>query len=295
MSYTISDMLIEGYHHNVSLIMQQRGSRLANCVRQEIQDTQRSFYDQIAPTEAQDVFGRHSDTVVSTSEIERRVVNLIQSDWADLIDSGDKLKFLTDPTSAFVLNAGYALGRKKDRRIIEALLGDAYCGPKGETKVSFLAENIIDVDYKESGATENTGLTVEKLRKARQLLDDANIDDDEEQYCIVTSSQIGNLLASEKVTSADYNTVKALVDGKINTFMGFTFKRVDSKLLPKTEDIREVICFAKSGLLLATNGDIKTQIAVRPDKRMAVQVYASMHCGATRMDERKVVKIECNE
>ena len=125
--------------------------------------------------------------------------------------------------------------------------------------------------------------------------DDADVDDDEDQYCIVTAKQVSDLLRTTEVTSEDYNTVKALVDGKINTFMGFTFKRISSSMLPKTDNIREIFCYAKSGLLLATAGDIKTDISVRADKRMATQVYASLSCGASRMDEKKVVSISCAE
>lgn len=152
---------------------------------------------------------------------------------------------------------------------------------------------IIPVDYYETNSAQI--LTLDKLRKARELLDDADVDDDEEQYCVVSSKQISNLLQTTEITSDDYNTVKALVDGKVNTFMGFTFKRVSSQLLPKEDNVRNIFCFAKSGILMATNGDIKTDISIRTDKRMAKQVYASMSCGATRMDEKKVVSIFCKE
>jgi hypothetical protein len=188
------------------------------------------------------------------------------------------------------------LGRKKDQRIIEAALGAAYCGSRGETKIALPASQIIAVDYTEDNSTPSaSGLTLEKLRIARQMLDDADVDDDEEQYCVVSSKQISDLLKTVEVTSEDYNTVKALVEGKVNTFMGFTFKRISSQLLPFENNTRNIFCFAKSGILMATNGDIKTDISVRLDKRMAKQVYASISCGATRMDEKKVVSILVKE
>jgi hypothetical protein len=191
------------------------------------------------------------------------------------------------------LNAAYALGRKKDQRIVEAALGAAYCGNKGERKVMLPETQMIPADFSEDKSA--TGLTLEKLRMARQLLDDADVDDDEEQYCVVSSKQISDLLKTTEVASDDYNTVKALVEGKVNTFMGFTFKRISSQLLPIENNIRNIFCFAKSGILMATSGDIKTDISVRLDKRMAKQVYASISCGATRMDERKVVSIMVKE
>lgn len=290
----ITLQLKEGYNYAVSLNVQQKGSKLANCVRQEIQTTERYFYNQIAPTEAVDVTSRHSDTPLVQSKYDRRLVTLITSDWGDLIDRDDQLMGLYDPTSAYAQNAAYALGRKQDKRIVEAALGTAWTGPKGETGLALPASQIISVDLEAKGT--NTGLTLDKLRLARQLLDDAEVDDEEEQFCVVTAKQVAELLKTTEVTSEDYNTVKALVDGKVNTFMGFTFKRISSALLPKDgSNIRNVFCYAKSGLILATSGEIQTDISLRSDKRMATQVYASISCGASRMDEKKVVSILCQE
>ncbi|MFL1781247.1 hypothetical protein ABSA28_00967 [Candidatus Hepatincolaceae symbiont of Richtersius coronifer] len=298
--FNISPVLKEGYNHAVTLNLQQKGSKLAICVREEIQNTQRYFYDRIAPTEAIDVTSRHGNTPLIETQYDRRMVTLITSDWGDLIDKEDQLKMLSDPTSAYALNAAYALGRKKDTRILEAALGIAWTGVKGDVAVPLPASQTIKADYTEGvqakSATAGSGLTLAKLRMARQILDDADVDDDEEQYCIVTAKQVNDLLKTTEITSDDYNSVRSLVDGKINTFMGFNFKRVSSALLPKNENgERRIVCYAKSGLLLALAGDIKTDISIRADKRMATQVYASLSCGATRMDERKVVEILCKE
>ncbi|KAL0263869.1 UNVERIFIED_CONTAM: hypothetical protein PYX00_011170 [Menopon gallinae] len=216
------------------------------------------------------------------------MVTLKTSDWADLIDREDQLHLVEDPTSSYAQNAAYALGRVKDRRIIEAALGEAYTGNTGSNKVLLPSSQIIGVGYGEKEG-KPSGLTVEKLRLARQILDDADVDDNEEQYCVVTAKQISDLLRSVEVTSEDYNTVKALVDVKSSKI---------GKNNPPAEEagnIRSVFCFAKSGLLLAMPEDIKTDVSYRKDKRMAVQVYASLSCGATRMSEKKVVKIEALE
>lgn len=312
MDLTLSKLYNESYNNAVTLNLQQKGSKLSNCVRYEIQKAERAFYDQIGPTEAVDIDKPHSDTPLIDTKFDRRMVVLKSSDWADLIDQEDKLRLVEDPTSAYALNAAYALGRVKDRRIIQAALGEAYAGLNGENKITLPPTQTIKADYGTDSTHPSKGLTVEKLRLARQMLDEAEVDDDEEQYCVLTAKQVADLLRSVEVTSDDYNTVKALVDGKVNTFLGFTFKRVSSTLLPSTDaqlsggknasddpvnsgQIRSVLCFAKSGLLMASPEDIKTDISYRKDKRMAVQVYASLACGATRMNEKKVVRIEALE
>ncbi|XWO13719.1 putative major capsid protein [Candidatus Hepatincola sp. Pdp] len=288
----VSDLIKEGFNHAVTLNVQQKGTKLANCVRLETQSVERYFYDQIAPTEAQDVTSRHADTPLIQTKFDRRMVTLITSDWGDLIDREDQLKLLADPTSAYALNAAYALGRRQDQHIIDAALGDANSGAKGETKVALPDSQKISVTEE----SKDTGLTIAKLRKARLILDDADVDDSEEQYCILSAKQVSDLLTTTEVTSEDYNTVKALVDGKVNTFMGFNIVRISSSLLPIDDNNnRTVICFAKSGIVMGSLGKIKTDITTRADKRMATQVYASLSCGATRMIESKVVSIMCKE
>lgn len=295
MSFDITAAFAEGYHHAVELNLQQKGSKLEKCVRTEIQNVERYFYDRIGPTEAVDVTTRHGDTPLIETRFDRRAVTLTTSDWGDLIDRADQVKMLNDPTSAYALNAAYALGRKKDQRIIEAALGNAYTGRNGQTAVTLPTTQLVDADYREDGLTGNTGLTLDKLRMARELLDSADVDDTEEQYIVLTARQMSNLLRSTEVTSSDYNTVRALVNGTVDSFMGFNFVRVASNLLPKEGDIRSILAWTKSGMLMATSGGIITDIAPRKDKRNAMQVYAALDVGATRMDENKVIEIRCDE
>jgi|GEM_PF-4578413 len=77
---TIDMATKEGYNYAVRLNMQQKGSKLSSCVREEEQKTERYYYDQIAPTEAVDINVRNSDTPLIQTNIDRRMVNLISSD-----------------------------------------------------------------------------------------------------------------------------------------------------------------------------------------------------------------------
>jgi len=51
-----------------------------------------------------------------------------------------------------------------------------------------------------------------------------------ERYFAAGSDQLSNLLSSTAATSGDYNTIKALVNGETNSFMGFTFVRTERRL-----------------------------------------------------------------
>jgi hypothetical protein len=102
-------------------------------------------------------------------------------------------------------------------------------------------------------------------------------------------------LESTSITSSDFNTVKALVQGEVNTFMGFNFI-TSTRLAHNTgTDVRTCFAYAVDGITLAVAKDLTVRIDERPDKGYSVQVYACMSIGATRMEEEKVVEISCDE
>ena len=201
---------------------------------------------------------------------------------------------LIDPTSPYAQNAGFALGRKMDEIIIAGAFGTVYTGKTGSTSVTFPASQQIAVNYVESGGATNSGLTIGKLRRAKQILDQNETDPSDPRYIICTAKQINDLLQTTEVTSADYNSVKALVQGDVNSFMGFEFIRTE---LVETDSnsYRRVICYSKSGLLLAVGADINVDIGPRRDKRNSTQVYCSASFGTVRMEEEKVLEIKCAE
>jgi len=291
MSINVETSFVQQYKENVTIALQQRGSKLADKVRTETQTSEYDYYDEIGATEAQRIVGRHQDTPLVNSPHSRRRVGMSDYDWADLIDKKDKVRMLIDPTSAYSINAVYALGRAKDDEVIQSFFGNAYTGKDGSTTVSFDSNQVIPVNL--SGSNE--GLTVGKLieTKRKFLANEVDLDFDE-LYFAYTSKQLANLLATTQVTSSDYNSVKALVEGKVDTFMGFKFVSIE-RLLTDANGYRRCVAWAKSGVLLSTGEEINVDIGPRKDKRNAVQIYANMTAGATRMNEKKVVEIKCLE
>jgi len=294
MSVQITTAFVQQYKSNVEHLVQQKGSRLRPYVRVESQAAEFDFYDRIGATAALEVTGRHQDTPLVNVPHDRRRVSLRDFDWADLIDRTDRIRMLIDPTSPYAQSAAFALGRKMDQVIIESAFGTAYTGKTGSSTVSFPASQQIAVDYVETGSAANSGLTIGKLRRAKELLDSNEVDPSDSRIIVVTAKQVTDLLRTTEVTSADYNSVKALVSGELNTFMGFEFVRTEL-LNTDANSHRRVICYAKSGLLCAMGMDINVDIGPRRDKRNATQVYCSASFGAVRMEEEKVVEIKCAE
>ena len=294
MSIQITTAFVQQYRANVEHLVQQKGSRLRALVRAETQNAEFEFYDRIGATTAQEVTGRHQDTPLINVPHDRRRVSLRDFDWADLIDRPDRIRMLIDPSSPYSQNAAYALGRKMDEVILDAAFGSVYTGKTGATTVTFPSSQQVAVDYVETGATANSGLTIAKLRKAKQILDANEVDPTERRYIAVTAKQVTDLLRTTEVSSADYNTVRALVQGELNTFMGFEFVRTEL-VRTNASNHRRVVAWAQSGLLVAVGQDIVTDIGPRRDKRNSTQVYVSASFGATRMEEEKVVEIICAE
>lgn len=294
MSTQITTAFVNQYRANVEHLLQQKGSKLRPFVRVESQKAEFEYYDRIGSVDAVEVTSRHSDTPLISTPHDRRQISLRDFDWADMIDRTDRIRLLIDPASPYAQNAAWALGRKMDDIIIEAAFGTAKSGKTGGTSVSHDAASQIAVNYVESGGATNSGLTIAKLRKAKQLLDANETDPSDPRYIIVTSKQVTDLLQTTEVTSSDFNSIKALVAGEVNTFMGFQFVRTE-RVAADASSHRRVIAYAKSGLLMAVGADINVDIGPRRDKRNSTQVYCSASFGATRMEEGKVLEIKCAE
>lgn len=294
MSSQVDAAYVHQYRNNVSMLVQQKGSRLRPFVRVEPQNSEFEFYDRIGATDAVEITGRHQDTPLVSTPHDRRRVSLRDYDWADLIDRQDKLKMLIDPTSAYAMNAVFAMGRKMDDAIIGAAFDSAYSGKTGQTTVSFPAGNQVAVDYVESGSAANGNLTIGKIRRAKEILDAYDNDPDEARIMTCTANSLHSLLRNIEITSQDYNVVKALVEGKVDTFMGFKFVRTQ-RLLTDGSGYRRHIAWVQSKLLLAVSQDPMVDVGPRRDKRNSMQVYVTMGIGATRMEEEGVVEIKVDE
>ena len=286
MSSQITTAFVQQYSNNVQMLSQQKGSLLRNAVDAETIVGKNAFFEQVGQAVAQKRVSRHSDTPQIDTPHARRRVSMVDYEYADLIDKQDQVRTLIDPTSSYAQAAAFALGRSMDDEIISAISGDAFSGETGSTTVPLPAGQKIT----ESGTA---GLTIDKLREAKEKMDSASVDPSIPRYIVVGPKQISDLLGTTQVTSSDFNTVKALANGEINSFLGFNF--ITSNRLSIASSKRLCLAFAMDGVKLALGQDIMTRIDERSDKGYATQVYVCMTMGATRMEEEKVVTIEAHE
>ncbi len=286
MSVEITTAFVEQFRANIDLLSQQKDARFMGKVRMESQVGETGNYEQIGETAALERTSRHADTPRVDTPHARRRVTLRTFEWADLIDKADKVRMLIDPTSSYAQSAMMAMNRSRDDIIIEAALGTSFTGKSGGTSVVLPSTQKVVVNA--------TGLTIDKLRSASEILNANDVDPDIRRYMAITSAQLTDLLEETEVTSSDFNTVKALVRGEVNEYMGFTFVRTERLTLDGNGD-RAIIAWAQDGILLAQSSQTVTRITERDDKSYSVQVFRSEDFGATRMEEDKVVEIACAE
>jgi hypothetical protein len=286
MSNQITTAFVQQYSNNVQMLSQQKGSLLRSAVDVETVVGKNAFFDQVGVASAVKRLTRHSDTPRMDTPHARRRCSLSDYEYSDLIDNQDKIRTLIDPTSAYATAAAYALGRAQDDEIIAALSGTAYTGETGSTATALPSAQKIT----EAGTD---GLTIAKLRQAKEILDGASVDPSITRWAAVSPKQITDLLGTTEVTSSDFNTVKALANGEVNSFLGFNF--IVSNRLDISSSKRLCLVWAMDGCKMAIGQDLMTRIDERADKGYAHQVYVCQSIGATRMEEEKVVTIEAHE
>jgi hypothetical protein len=290
MSNQITTAFVQQYGSNVQMLSQQMGSRLREAVDVESITGKNAYFDQVGSVTAQVRTSRHSSTPQIDTPHSRRRVSLADYEWADLIDDADKVRMLIDPTSSYAKAAAAAMGRSMDDVIITALGGTAYSGETGGTSVA------LPSTQKFATSNQSDGLTVAKLLDAKKKMDLADVDPSIPRYIVCGATQISDLLNTTEVKSSDFNTVKALAQGQIDSYLGFKF--IMSNRLnfdASNTDDRLVFAFTKDAIKLAIGKDVTARIDERADKSYSTQVYYCMSIGATRMEEEKVVQIPCNE
>ena len=290
MSNQITTAFVEQYSANVSMLSQQMGSKLRGAVDVETIRGKNAFFDQIGATAAVARTTRHGDTPQVNTPHSRRRVSLSDFEWADLIDDLDKVRMLVDPTSSYAKAAAAAMNRTIDDQIIAALGGAADTGVAGGTAVALPSSS------KFSTAQQTDGLTIAKLLETKFFFDNGSVDPSLKRFFVCGPKQIQDLLNTTEVKSADFNTIRALAQGEINSFLGFEFI-MSTRLGFDATNTDDRLCFGftEDAIKLAIGADVKAKITERDDKSYATQVYYSMAIGATRMEEAKVFQVPCDE
>lgn len=301
MSVEIPVSFVDQFKANILLLSQRKQALLQECCRMETMTGDTMYVERIGATAMLPITTRHADTPSVTTPHSRRKLTVADYNWCDYIDKADKLKMLIDPQSTYSQNALMAANRTKDDVIITALGGAAYGGHTGGTTINNYDVGecrLVDSDGSivtagsDHSDTTETALTIAKLLTCKQLLDDADIDPARQRYFVTNPYNINQLLNTTEVKSSDYNTVRALAMGQIDTYMGFKFIMHTGLSADGTDTgATNSYAFAQGAIVLSVSMEPIVRITERADKNYSIQVYVQMSLGATRVEGPAVVEI----
>lgn len=272
---------------NVTHLYQQTGAKLRGTFREETLNGKAHFFERLGTEAAVLKTARHADTVLLDPAHTRRMVVPADYVWNALVDQQDKIRLLIDPNSEYAIAAANALKRAQDDVYIASFTADAATGESGGTAVAFGSDSAAgDVDVSAAAVTTVNILAIKKA------LDNGDVPS-EDRYAAVMPSVITQLLSNSTAplaASSDYNTIKALVMGDLDTWCGFKWITTTRCPLAAATDYYTFF-WQKQSMGAAIAKEIMARLSERADKDYATQSYACMTIGATRIQGPGVYRL----
>ena len=225
---------------------------------------------------------RVPQTDVTPLNITYSQVTATMSDYnaAEYSDIFHQTKVNFDERRELVQVVSGSIGRRMDQLVLDALAASS---------TSLTVSNDI-------GGTD-TNLNLTKLRNAKRLLDKNNVPMDG-RCILVSASGLESLLGETSITSADFNSVRALVSGEIDTFLGFKFTMIGDRAEGglAIDGSLDRVCFAyhRDAVGFGIGMNMKTEINYVPEKTSYL-VNGMFSAGAIAIDDEGIVKITCRE
>jgi len=214
---------------------------------------------------------------VTYSQVTATMEDYIAAEYSDIFNQA-KVNFQDRAELVQVVSG--AIGRRMDQVVIDAL-------------VAASSTNTVSNDI---GGTD-TNLNVAKLRAAKKAMDAKNVPA-QNRVIVAHANNMDSLLAETAVTSADFNTVKALVQGEIDTFLGFKFvslgDRDEGGLAIDGSNDRIVYAFHKDAVGLGMGMNQQSRVDYIPEKTSFL-VASMFSAGAVAIDSDGITKITCRE
>lgn len=167
-----------------------------------------------------------------------------------------------------------AMGRQEDQFIIDALIA-------GATKIIV------------NGATN---LTLAKLIEASKRLNDDDVPS-VGRHIAVSADALDSLLNDTTLTSTDFNTVRVLQSGEIDSFMGFKFHIIGNRTeggLPVAASIRKNFAWHEDAIGMAFSMDPKVTVEWSPERQSWLSI-STLRAGAIAIDANGIVEVDGDE
>lgn len=289
MSVNIPAHFILEFNANTALLLQIKGGKFRSRV---MNGTHRgegaSPVSQFGSVEMAAPAGRFADKNYTDIDVARRWVYPEDNEVNQRLDKYDLLRLIEDPKGPMAQAAVLAVGREEDRQIIAAATATANVGKQGGSTEPFDTSTY-------QIASGSVGLTVDKLRTIRRTFGEANVDlEAERPQLAIGPAQMDDLLSQIEVTSGDFNSARALENGRVLSYMGFDI--FETNLLAVASSVRSCLAFVKSGLHFGTWMPPQSRIDEDTTKASNPWVLSTMMTtGATRLEQGRVIEVLCTE
>lgn len=213
---------------------------------------------------------------VTYGQVTATMEDYIAAEYSDIFQQSH-INF--DERSELVQVVSKSIARRMDQIMIDAL--------NAATGTSTVATTV--------GPGGNTDMNIEKLRATAKALNEKNVPS-EGRYLLMHATQLDSLLGEQEITSQDFAAVKALVQGEINTFMGFNILTMgdrDEGGIPKPST-RTCFAWHKDSMGYAESMAQKTEVNYVPEKTSYL-VSSMFSAGSIAIDGEGIVKISCTE
>jgi hypothetical protein len=212
---------------------------------------------------------------VTYSQVTATMSDYIAAEYSDIFHQA-KVNF--DERRELVQVVGASIGRRMDQLVLDAL--NAASSP-----------STVGTDIGGVG----TNLNLAKLLAAKKALDTKNVPS-EGRCAIIHANGLASLLDETEVTSSDFASVKALVQGELDTFLGFKFITLGDRdegglPLPST---RTSFFFHRDAVGMGISMNQKTEINYVPEKTSFL-VASMFSAGAIAIDDDGIVKVSTTE
>lgn len=213
---------------------------------------------------------------------------LVNWDAPEYTDIFDQQEVNFDEVRELGETVAGALGRRDDQVKIDAMVAGTY----NATPVQGTSGGLVDTNVGGAG----TNLNVTKLRKAKKFLDARGVPG-KGRHIAVSADGLEGLLGETQVTSSDFNSVKALVNGDVDTFLGFKFHMIEEREeggLPKAGAVRDGFAWHERAIGYANGLDVKTRVGWSEDKD-SWKSTGYLKAGAVIRDIDGMVKYQATE
>ena len=211
---------------------------------------------------------------VTYAQVTATMSDYIAAEYSDIFQQSH-INF--DERSELVQVVSKSIARRMDQLCIDALVGNA-----GTTVATSIG-----------GATTN--MNIEKLRATAKAMNAKNVPS-EGRYLLMHASQLDAMLGETEITNQDFATVKALVRGEVNAFMGFNILTMgdrDEGGVPKPST-RSCFAWHKDSMGYAESMSQKTEVNYVPEKTSFL-VSSMFSAGSVAIDTDGIVQINCTE